>query len=746
MGVSAPESAASTARRPAEDRQGAVGRQRPHAPGLGLALDPHESISEAPDLPLSAVGYAGVLRDLLPIVLWRADAQGRIVEWSLAAQDLLGHAAEQLLGQDGLPILVPESHRVPTEQLVQRVLAGEAVIGTVPVRHRDGHLMPMEMWICPDADPQGGTGTLTIAVETSTVRKMRDSLAALEGLFTQSPIGLAILGPTLRFVRVNESLARMNGVAAAEHLGKRPVEVAPGVNAAALETVMQQVLDRGEAVVDVRRTGRTPADPDRDLTWSCSYAPLLDQAGRRLGVIASLIDITDGQQAHVDAERARQRFALLAEAGTRIGTTLDLRHTAEEVVQVLVPQLADSADVQLLEAVLEPDEAAASAHGVARRMAAAFPDPSAPTAKLAAGMTFQVPVGSVYEKVIAEGRPMNLYLADIPALMPDPQAEQLRAYLGSRIGCARLVPLVARGKVLGAVVVTRTRSRERFDEQDCVLIDELVARAALNIDNARMYTSQREAALTLQRSLTNNALPEVTGLELTGRYLPASDHEVGGDWFDVIALPGGRTGLVIGDVMGHGIHAAAVMGQLRTAVRTLARHDIPPAQMLRSLDTAVADLGENEMATCVYAVHDPAAGGCLIARAGHPPPAVADAHGTISFLDGPPGTPLGTGEQDFRTEEVPLPPGALLVLYTDGLIEARDRDLDQGMRQLARALRHLDQPLEEICDRLLDRLLPSAAQDDVALLLARTLRPEGSAKSHPEPRHTLAPTGKVQGW
>lgn len=439
-------------------------------------------------------------------------------------------------------------------------------------------------------------------------------------------------------------------------------------------------------------------------------------------MIASLIDITEGQQAQADAERARHRFALLAEAGTRIGTTLDLHQTAQEIVDVLVPQLADSADVQLLEAVLLPDEGpvpAASTRGVLRRLAAHFPDPTAPTAKLAPGQTFQIPMGTTYEQVIAEGRPMNLYLADIPALITSPRAEALRTYLAT-LGSARLVPLVARGTVLGAVAVTRTREREPFDEQDCVLVDELVARAALNIDNARMYTLQRQAALTLQRSLTNSALPEVPGLELTGRYLPASDHDVGGDWYDVIPLPGDRTGLVIGDVMGHGVHAAAVMGQLRTAVRTLARHDVPPARLLRSLDAVVADLGEDEMATCVYAVHDAASGVCVIARAGHPPPAVVTPGGAITFLDGPPGTPLGTGGRDFRTEEVRLPPGSLLVLYTDGLIEARDRDLDQGMAQLAGALRRVEQPLEELCEGILRLLLPSAQQDDVAVLLART--------------------------
>ncbi|MEU1894200.1 SpoIIE family protein phosphatase [Streptomyces pristinaespiralis] len=680
-------------------------------------MDTHRPAGQVP--PVGAVGYAGVLRELLPIALWREDADGRVVEWSLAAQDLLGHRPEAILGRPASDLLVPEGNGPLADQLTRRVHAGETVVGTLSVRHRDGHRVTMEMWIVPAADAQGRAGALLIAVETSQVLRMRESLAALESLFTQSPIGLATLGTDLRFLRVNDALARMNGVSPAEHLGKRLTEVVPGVNAASLEAMMQEVLDRGAALVDVRRTGRTSADPDRDRTWSCSYAPLVDGSGRTLGLIASLIDITEEQRAENEAERARRRFALLAEAGTRIGTTLDLLQTAEEVVQVLVPQLADSADVQLLEELIEPDESAASTRGVVRRMAAVFPEPSAPTAKLVPGMTSRIPDGSLYERVIADGRPTNLYRSDVPALITDPRADDLRAYLKT-LGSARLIPLVARGKVLGAVVVTRLSTNEPFDEQDCVLIDELVARAALNIDNALMYTRQRAAALTLQRSLTNSELPTVSGLELTGRYLPASEHDVGGDWFDVITLPDGRTGLVIGDVMGHGIHAAAVMGQLRTAVRTLARSDIPPAQVLRSLDAVVADMGQDEMATCVYAVHDPVSGGCLIARAGHPPPAVASPGGGITYLDGPPGTPLGTGGRDFRAEQVPLPPGSLLVLYTDGLIEARGRDLDQGLGQLAHALRNHDQqPLDEICDGVLRQLLPARPQDDVAVLMAR---------------------------
>ncbi len=738
-----------------------------------------------------------MLRELLPIALWREDAEGRIVEWSLAAQDLLGHRPEHVLGLPATPLLVPDANRELADRLTRRVQAGETMVGTLPVRHRDGHTVPMEMWIVPAADPAGRPGAMLIAVETSEVLRMRENLAAMESLFTQSPIGLALLGPDLRFLRVNDALARMNGVSAAEHVGRRLTEVVPGVNAASLEALMRQVLETRTPVIDARRVGRTPADPGRDHIWSCSYAPLVDRgtrfgqtsatatgtmaprtapdaertdgltrpdgpahtdstirtdhtdgltrtdrlaradgaadparSGRPLGLIASLVDITESQEAHLEVERARHRFALLSEAGARIGTTLDLRQTGEEVVRFLVPQLCDSADVQMLEAVLEPDDPAASSRGVLRRIAAVFPEPVPPSPFLDAGQTFQLPPGSAYERLVLDGRPTFLTNADIPVLFPGRAAEPLRAYLSTRFGSARTVPLVARGQVLGAVTVTRLKTREPFDDQDAVLIDEVVARAALNIDNARLYTTQRAAALALQRSLTNSALPAVTGLELTGRYLPASAHDVGGDWFDVIELPDGRTGLVIGDVMGHGIHAAAVMGQLRTAVRTLARHGIPPTEMLRSLDAVVADLGEDTMATCLYAVHSPATGTWTIARAGHLPPAVVSPDGTVSFLQGPPGTPLGTGAHDFGTEELPLVPGGLLVLYTDGLIEARDRDLDEGMRQLRLALGRADGPLDALCDGVLDRLLEDPAQDDVALVLARTT-PDGRTGARP---------------
>ncbi|MGW2696637.1 SpoIIE family protein phosphatase [Streptomyces sp. NPDC001296] len=663
------------------------------------------------------VGHPGVFRDLLPMAIWANDHDGRIWQWALAAEDLLGWQASDVLGQYVISLLVPESNRELARELIAQTHAGETVVGAYPVRHRDGHLVEMEMWLSPIADPQGRPGTLVIAAETSAVRRMRDSLAALEGLFGQSPIGLALFDCELRFVRVNDALAAMNGLPAAGHVGKRIGETVPGIDHAAAEASMRQVLKTGRAVVDLR-TGRTAARPGQNRIWSCSYAPLTDSAGEPLGVIASVIDITQGQVDHVRAEQARHRFALLAEAGERIGTTLDLRQAAQALAQMLVPQLADTAEVLLLEGVLAPDDVGVSAHGLLHCLAVAGPGSAAPAQQSALEITYRAPPDSVYTASLTEGRPRTVPLP-LPALKAVPAGPGCGLSAAGSRGWARVIPLYARGKVLGLVIATRMCS-EPFDEQDTVLIDELVARAASNFDNARLYASSREAALTLQRSFIK-PLPTVAGLELASGYLPASsDNEVGGDWLDVLTLPDGKTGLIIGDVMGHGIRAAAVMGQLRVVARTLACQNVPPGCLLHYLDGTVADLGDCELATCAYAVYDPATSSCLITRAGHPPPALADPYGTVRFLDAPCGAPLGAGLDDpFDTEHVPLPPGTLLALYTDGLIESHHTDLDHGLDRLAQALRKPNRTLEETRDRLLTHLLPTPSQDDVAVLLAR---------------------------
>lgn len=230
----------------------------------------HDAIDEWPARLTAAAGHAGVFEDLLPLALWVVDGDGRLVQWSLAAQDLLGHTPEQMVGQDAKRVLVPEKNHELADRLARSVRTGAAVVARLPVRHRDGTLVDMELWHCPFADSRGRPGLLAIAAETSAVERMRDALAALEGLFAQSPIGLAMLGPDLRFLRVNEALARMDRVPVAEHIGRRVTEIAAGTEA--LESVMRRVLDRGEAVVDYRYTSAS-ADPKRQRTWSCSYAP-----------------------------------------------------------------------------------------------------------------------------------------------------------------------------------------------------------------------------------------------------------------------------------------------------------------------------------------------------------------------------------------------------------------------------------------------------------------------------------------
>lgn len=285
----------------------------------------------------------------------------------------------------------------------------------------------------------------------------------------------------------------------------------------------------------------------------------------------------------------------------------------------------------------------------------------------------------------------------------------------------------------------RHRTTEPFSEDDLLLAEEIVARAAVSVDNARRYTHERRTALTLQRSLLPERPPDLAAMEVAYRYLPAgSGADVGGDWFDVIPLSGARVALVVGDVVGHGIHASATMGRLRTAVRTLADVDLAPDELLTQLDDLVVRLDREEGpetrgggpsetvpagevgATCLYAVYDPVSRRCTMARAGHPPPAVVTPDGEVRFLNLPTGPPLGLGGLPFESVEVELEEGSLLALYTDGLVEAADRDIEVGLNLLRGALADRAGPLEETCDDVLRTVLPARPADDIVLMLART--------------------------
>ncbi len=281
------------------------------------------------------------------------------------------------------------------------------------------------------------------------------------------------------------------------------------------------------------------------------------------------------------------------------------------------------------------------------------------------------------------------------------------------------VPLILRGQVAGVVSLMAAGDRAPFTGADVAFLEELAARAAVAVEHAELYRRSRDTALTLQRSLLPLGVVEPEGLEIAARYVPGvADTEVGGDWFDVIDLGAGRVGLVIGDVMGRGVRAAAIMGQLRTAVRTCARLELSPYEVLTLLDSVVCEIDEGQIATCIYGVVEPHTGLLTLANAGHPPPLVVAPDGLVSRLYMEVGTPLGLGRGDVKEYTVRLQRGALLVLFTDGLVESRERDIDAGVSDLAAVLARQNGSLSRRADHALAALgRDEGHDDDVALLL-----------------------------
>ncbi|MFE7932059.1 SpoIIE family protein phosphatase [Streptomyces sp. NPDC057456] len=668
-------------------------------------------------------GPSGLL-DVLNVASVVLDTQGRIALWSPQAEELFGYSANEALGRYAAHVMVHERHVDLVVQLFADVMAtGESWAGAFPILRKDGTTRLVEFRNMRLMDDRGDVYALGLATDRTTVRRLERDLALSTRMVAQSPNGLAVLDTDLRYVSVNPALERINGVPAADHLGRTIHEVLPRLDAEALEAAARQVLRTGEPLLDRSTVGRTPADPDEDHAWSLSLYRLEDARGTVLGVAVSVVDVTDRHRAAVEAEAARRRLAVIADASTRIGTTLDLERTAFELADVAVPELADVAAVDLLDAVtagrrtsLGPAESA-----VIRALAVrAADEPDALRAADQPGQVARYAPDRLVTECVRSGRPVMVAQVkdeDLGRIAHSPEAAALLARAGVHSYLA--VPLIARGEVLGALDLKRTRNPLPFGRDDLLLARELAARAAIQIDNARWYQSARTTALTLQRSLLPSHPPVTGGLEVASRYQPAgATTEVGGDWFDVIPLPDGKTALVVGDVMGSGIDAAATMGRLRTATTTLASLDLDPAVLLEHLDRITQGL-DHSIATCVYAVHDPRLGRCRIANAGHLPPVRVRPGRPPELLDLPTGAPLGVGGVPFSTTDVDFAPGEQLVLYTDGLVETRTHSLDERLEALLALLDDPARPLEEVCDLLLSALHHPDNHDDVALLVAR---------------------------
>ncbi|HET6354656.1 SpoIIE family protein phosphatase [Streptomyces sp.] len=466
-----------------------------------------------------------------------------------------------------------------------------------------------------------------------------------------------------------------------------------------------------------------------------------DQAGGPPGSVATLRDTTELQALSGKADVARGRLKLLYDAGTEIGTTLDVVRTCEELAEFGAARFADYATVDLVEAVLRGEEPPVTGVGTDMRRTA-FSGLSEDTALYPLGKLIRFVPSTPLGFGIRMGE--AVLEADLSAYTgwQDQDPDRARKLVEYGIHSMIAVPLRARGVILGVAMFWRSEKPEPFEEEDLSLAEELVARAAVSVDNARRYTREHTMAVTLQRSLLPRVLPEQNALDVAYRYRPAQAGlgglgGVGGDWFDIIPLPGARVALVVGDVVGHGLHAAATMGRLRTAVHNFSTLDLPPDELLWHLDELVARIDQDEAgdgsagsngsdasvtgATCVYAIYDPVSGICSMARAGHLQPAIVHADGTAVFADVPGGPPLGLGGLPFETLELQLPEDSRLVLYTDGLVEDRDRDIDEGLTLLRRTLADsADRSPEETCEAVLKALLPQRPRDDIALLVGST--------------------------
>ncbi|MEU9859374.1 SpoIIE family protein phosphatase [Streptomyces sp. NPDC047971] len=614
------------------------------------------------------------------------DQRGDVIGWDAAAQELYGYLADDVLGKparrffvpvDGRPLLDPD---VPVESWGEKRA----------LRKRGGGVVEVVLYVLRlgsgEARPATAAwGILSVAAERMD-RWVTDQ-AMLAGLSTQSPISLTVIGSDGRVKWVNPAMQDRFGLYRDDWFGARARDIlpegeiiSPDFRGRSFESVIDQVYRTGEPVIDLHFRSPLPGDAVHLHVWSCSYFRLQDAAGHHLGVCESAFDITERYE-------AQQRLELLSRSSS-IGTTLDGIRTCEEFVAVAVPDLTDAAWVDLAEPVLTGEE----------------PGPWG-VSKPLRRVTRRDTTGD-------KGAPTE----DLP-----PDDRQL------------VLPLAAGEMRLGVVTLLRTAARGPFNDADRALATELVAHTAVCIDNGRRYAQEHATALLFQRNLLPQELPELTAVETAHHYVPSKGPTgVGGDWYDVITLSGARVGLVVGDVVGHGLHAAVTMGRLRTTVRALAALDLAPDELLSRVDDLVgqARIGSDPKeangmdpavgARCLYLVYDAVHGRCAVASAGHLPPVLVAPGGPATPLDIPVGLPLGIGGMPFESAEFEIAESSLLALFTDGLVTGAQHDPDAGVAELCRTLTESSglRPAG-IRGRIIASGLPADARDDAALLLVR---------------------------
>jgi len=601
-------------------------------------------------------------------------------------------------------------------EVLATVSTGRRFRGVLPDVTSDGAVRPLAWQAEPVRDADGSVvAAVGVAFDATSGEERGQTASLLGALFSSAPVGMGVFDLEGRFTRVNSVLAAMNGLQPEDHVGRTVQEVAPQLGARAHAAVLH-VLLTGRPVQDLELNTVPGTAPGPERVFLTSFVRLHDDLDQPVGAGCLVIEVTRQRRLEREQASATARLALTSRASEVLGASLDPVVTLDHLCSLLVPNLADHIFIDLREP------------GDRLRRAAVRHAPG-----LMVAPRLQRPVGSFpdYEpdhpmrRAAEKGsvtllRDLSVETSDGPK-GPDPGLTSALGVVGGIVA-----PMVVAGRPIGAVWLLTSASGRRYDTSDVRLAQELISRGAVALANAMSYERQRSAAVALQRSLLPETLPALEGVETAWRYVPGMDGtEVGGDWIEAFELPGGRVAAVVGDVMGRGLRAAAVMGQLRTAVRTLALADPPPAELLARLDHIVVGLSGEQLVTCVYSVYDPARGVITLANAGHVPPILLLPDGWRLITEAL-AVPLGVGGVEFRQTDVPMPAGATLALYTDGLVEQPGADLDYTISALAGRMWAARGTLDERCDAAL-AAAPSGTldgdpdgasfDDDVALLL-----------------------------
>ncbi|MET8811527.1 SpoIIE family protein phosphatase [Streptomyces sp. NPDC004549] len=555
--------------------------------------------------------------------------------------------------------------------------------------------------------------------------------AVLDALFADSPHPVYVLDTELRLVGFNDAAGHFRHLPPTGALGMPLRQWAPGLHHEQVEAMLREVLTTGEPRSDFEVEHRPVPDaaPGAGLphtVLSLAAFRLRDSVRGVKGLALSVMDATERYRAQV-------RLEVLRQASARIGTTLDIVHTAQELADVCVPDLADTVVIDVLDAVLRGDVPPLESLGHDLLLRCAGYSSVRPTnghRPIEVGSVLEPGLSSRYKQVLTERRPVLLGGPDgheeaethgrSNALVPEQDAHSRMA-----------VPLAARGGILGLARFYRQRTAVPFTEDDLRLADELTRHTALCLDNARLYTRERSVARILQLSLRPVHVPGHSAVETAHSYLPSS---TSGDWFDIIPLSGARVGLVVGEPPTRGIRAAVTMGGLRAAIGALATLDLPPEELLERVHDLVSRLDAEESrhpdetldsrragTSCLYAVYDPVSHRCTLASAGHPPPAVARPGEPVTFADMPIGPPLGRGAPRYHSVRVELPVGTLVMLCNPVLLRDASPDSQEQLARLGEALRPEDRPLPDIVKTILSDLARPHPTGDGVLLLARTL-------------------------